>query len=203
MLHKTYYDIETTGNYLVQTRSPKKSNVIKLPEVHGMRKNLDPNILPEKQHTNPIKGSIEKLCIGQGRTGLRRRRSAPINQTIIPPSELSQRIPGETKIKTRKTNHANSMVPTHSVNSADERMIYTRPLIADVPFHPGLTYKPPPIPVRLNIPRSQESSQSTNSSENRNINTDINVDFEENSPFQEGVISETYHGPDKPFFQEP
>ena len=62
---------------------------IKLPEVHGMRKNLDPNILPEKQHANPIKGSTEKPCIGQRRAGL--RRSAPINQTIIPPSELSQK----------------------------------------------------------------------------------------------------------------
>ena len=57
-----------------------------------MRKNLDPNILPEKQHPNPIKGSIEKPCIGQGRAGLRMSRPSPINQTIISPSELSQKI---------------------------------------------------------------------------------------------------------------
>ena len=57
MLHEKYYDIENTGNYLVQTRSQTKSGGIKLPEVHGMRKNLDANILPEK-HPNPIKGSI-------------------------------------------------------------------------------------------------------------------------------------------------
>ena len=95
-----------------------KSSGIKLPEVLGVRKNLDPNILPEKQHTNPIKGSIEKPCIGQGRAGLRRKGSAPINQsTIIPPSELSQKIPGETKIETRKTNCVNSTDLTHSINS--------------------------------------------------------------------------------------
>ena len=78
---------------------PFKQNLVetKLPKVHDMRKNLDPNILPEKQHANSIKGSIEKPSIGQGREGLGRRRSAPINQTIIPPSELSQEIPGETK----------------------------------------------------------------------------------------------------------
>ena len=69
-----------------------------------MGKNLDPNIKPEKQHANPIKGSVEKPHLGQGRAGLRRRLD-PINQTIIPPSELSQKIPGETKIETRKTNH--------------------------------------------------------------------------------------------------
>ena len=36
-----------------------------------------------------------------------------------------------------------------------------------------------------------------------NINPDINLDFEENSPFQEGVISETFQRPDKSFFQDP
>ena len=75
VLHENYYNTE---NYLVQTRS----SGIKLPEVHGMGKNLDPNIKPEKQHANPIKGSVEKPHIGQGRAGLRRRRS-----------ELSQIIP--------------------------------------------------------------------------------------------------------------
>ena len=80
-----------------------------------MRKNLDPIIKPEKQHANPMKGSVEKPCIHQGRAGLRRRRSAPINQTIISPSELSQKIPGWTKIETGKTNHVNSKDPMHSI----------------------------------------------------------------------------------------
>ena len=55
VLHKNYYNIE---NYLVETRSQARSSGIKLPEVHGMAKNLDPNIKPEKQHANPIKGSV-------------------------------------------------------------------------------------------------------------------------------------------------
>ena len=55
-----------------------------------MRKNLDPNILPEK-HVNPIKDSIEKSCTGQGRAGLRRGRSAPIKQTIRTVTENSWR----------------------------------------------------------------------------------------------------------------
>ena len=101
VLHKNYYNTE---NYLVQTRSQARSSEIKLPEVHGMGKNLDSNIKPEKQHANPIKGSVVKPCRGQGRAGLKRRRSDPINQTINPPSELSQKIPGEAKIETGKTN---------------------------------------------------------------------------------------------------
>ena len=74
VLHEKYYDIGNIGNYLVQTCSQMKSSGITLPEVHVMRKNLDLNILPEKQHANPIKGSVEKPCTDQGRAGLRRRR---------------------------------------------------------------------------------------------------------------------------------
>ena len=51
------------------------------------------------------------------------------------------------------------------------------------------------------MPRSQENSQCSSSVEN--INPDINLDFEENSPFQEGVISEMFQRPDKSFFQDP
>ena len=41
------------------------------------------------------------------------------------------------------------------------------------------------------------------SPENIDISPELNIDFEENSPFQEGVILETCQRPDKSFFQEP
>ena len=145
----------------MQTKSQARSSGTKLLEVHGMEKNLDPNIKPEKQHANPIKVSIEKPCIGQGTSGLKRKSPDPINQTINPPSELSQKIPKETKIETRKTNCIHSKDPMHSRNNVVEGMTHTRPLIPDVPFHPGLTYRPPPKPIRSNVPRSQQSSQSS------------------------------------------
>ena len=119
-----------------------------------MGENSDPNTKPEKQHANPIKRSVEKPTIGQGRAGLRRKIPDPINQTIIPPSELSQKILGETKIETGKTNCIHSKDPTHSINSVDEEMTHTRPLIPDVSFHPGLTYRPPPKPIRSNVAKS-------------------------------------------------
>ena len=123
----------------MQTRSQAKSSGIKLPEVHGVRKNSDPNIKPEKQYANPIKGSAVKPCIGQGRTRLKRKISDPINQTINQPSELSQKIPGKTEIETGKTNQVHSKDPMHTTNSADGGMTHTKPLIPDVPFHPGPT----------------------------------------------------------------
>ena len=63
LLHKNYYNTE---NYLVQTRSQAWSSGIKLSEVQGMGKNLDPNIKPEKPHANPIKDSVVKPHIRSG-----------------------------------------------------------------------------------------------------------------------------------------
>ena len=102
-----------------------------------MRMNLDPNIKPETQHANPIKGCVIKLHISQGRVGLKGKRSDHINQTINPTSELSQKIPGETKIETGKTNRKHSKDLMHFINNADKGMAHTRPLTPDVPFHPG------------------------------------------------------------------
>ena len=56
--------------------------------------------------------------------------------------------------------------------------------------------KPTEIPLQV-IPRKLM---------NLDIDTleqDINKDFEENSSYQEGVISEMYQRPDKSYFQEP
>ena len=80
----------------------------------------------------------------------------------------------------------------HSINNVDEGMTHTRPLIVDVPFHPSPTYRPHPKLITSNMSRSQESSPSP-----ENISSDINLDLEENSPFQEGVITEAYQRPDK------
>ena len=82
-------------------------------------------------------------------------------------------------------------------------MTHTRPFIPDAPFYPGPTYRPPLKPVRSHTSVKYKGSQSSNSSEITNADPKINLDFKENSPFQEGVISEAYQRPDKSFFQEP
>ena len=52
-------------------------------------------------------------------------RSDHINHTINSPSELSQKIPGETKIETGKTNQIHPKDPMHVVNNVDEGMTHT------------------------------------------------------------------------------
>ena len=88
------------GKYLIQTHSQAKTSGIKLPEVHGVGKSLDPNLRPEKQHTFPKQGKLGRPGIGQGRAGSKRKKPDPINQVIKQPSNVSQEIPGRTKIVT-------------------------------------------------------------------------------------------------------
>ena len=76
----------------------------------------------------------------------------------------------------------------HSTNNADDKMANTNPLIPDGAFHPGPVNRPPPKPIKQNMTHAK-SSQSSNINNN---NFDINFDFEENAPFQEGVMSKTF-----------
>ena len=82
-----------TNKYLIQTRSQAKSSCIKVPEIHGINKGLNPHVKPERQRplptlptcsippinpTQPIgKGPpthpIPKPGIGQGRAEMRRK----------------------------------------------------------------------------------------------------------------------------------
>ena len=41
--HEKYNNIRKSERYLVQTRSQTKSSGIKLPDIHGVSKSLDPN----------------------------------------------------------------------------------------------------------------------------------------------------------------
>ena len=47
ILNEKYYKVEEEGKYLVQMRSQAKERGIKVPEVHGTKKGLDPNLRPE------------------------------------------------------------------------------------------------------------------------------------------------------------
>ena len=55
----------------------------------------------------------------------------------------------------------------------------------DVPLH---------LDPLLKIPKQQNTHEISH-------NLNINLDFEENSPFQEGIMSETFQRPDKSFFR--
>ena len=85
--------------FLIQMHSQAKMIGTKLLKVHRVRKMLDPNLRPEKQHAMPKKGVTEKPCIGQGRAGFRRK---PEPDCINHPSDVTRRISERSKIVTGK-----------------------------------------------------------------------------------------------------
>ena len=159
------------GKFLIQTHSQAKTSGTKLPEVHGVRKGLNPNLRPEKQHAMPKKGMTERLCIGQGRAGLRRKHEPDhINQ----PSDVTRRISERSKIVTGKTNN-----PQHTNGACDRGINNDKSFSPDVLLHMDPLHKP--LLKQQNVDKVIPTNQ----------NTGINLDIEENSPFQEGVTSKT------------
>ena len=64
ILNEKYYKTQEEGKYLVQTQSQAKERGIKVPEVHGTKRGLDPNLRPEwlvkKAQKPPENSRIEK-----------------------------------------------------------------------------------------------------------------------------------------------
>ena len=134
----------------------------KLPEVHGIGKELNPNLRPEKQHAMTKRGITERLHIGLGRAGLRRRHADCINQ----PSDVTRRISERSKIATGKTNN-----PQHR-NTACDRGINN-----DKSFSPDVLLQPDPLHIPLPEQQNVDKHFPTNQG------TSIDLDIEENSPF--------------------
>ena len=76
MLYERYYKIKMKERYLVQMCLQTESSRIKLPEVHGVKKTLDTNLLPKKQKVIlQIKKTVKnKPSLGQVRAGIRHRK---------------------------------------------------------------------------------------------------------------------------------
>ena len=65
----------------------------------------------------------------------------------------------------------------------------------ELPFYPDPIYRPSPRPSENLWPHSTESKPDTRPK--------IDIEFGEDSPFQEGIISNAYQRPDKSYLQEP
>ena len=72
---------------------------------------------------------------------------------------------------------------------------------------PKIHHRPSPLyhdPYARPLPRPPDVTDSIDSWKDLSDNNlDRNVDIEENSPFQEGIISEIYERPDMSYLQEP
>ena len=163
ILRDRYYYIEQEkeSKYLVQTWPQAKTSGIKLPEVHGVDKGVDPNVKPEKQILKPFKLRMEsnpqvqsKSRLGLGRAGLRRKlKNAVQTQTQILTSGVDQ--VKEQKLPKQKDviqPPLTELTTDRSIGHMPETCIIMdhtmRPNIyaGEVPFYPDPLIKPPPRP---------------------------------------------------------
>ena len=64
------------NKFLIQTHSQAKMSGTKLLEVHGVSKELNPNLRPEKQHAMPKKGMTEKTEYRSGKSRIEKKACA-------------------------------------------------------------------------------------------------------------------------------
>ena len=204
--------------YLVQTRSQVRSSGIRLPEIHGANKGLDPYVQPGKQKSFPIqtvnKGMpthpIPKPRIGQGTAGLRRKVKAPQPITLphpLPAQPITEHDLRPVMPLPKPTNQSQSHVqsqilprPLSQHHPTDPTHIpqQTGPKIQhrlSPSYHDPYT-RPPPKPPDISDPLDSRKDLLDNDSDRK-------VEIEENSPFQEGIILEIYERPDNSYVQEP
>ena len=208
--------IPRDDKYLVQTRSQVRSSGIKLPEIHGAHKGLDPHVQPGKQKLFPIqiinKGTsthpIPKPRIGQGRA--RPRRKVNTHQ----PVPLPQQLP--TQPITKHIQKAVMPLPEPINQSQSHVQSQILPRLLSQPIDPTLVPQQigPKIQHRLTLfyhdPYTRPSPTPPDTldpldSQKDLLDNDLDrkVEIEENSPFQEGIILEIYERPDNSYMQEP
>ena len=130
---------------------------------------------------------------GRGRTGMQCKKPQPVADTLVSTSK-SPKIP---TIQRCAKDNLDFTVPEQLI--ANETETITRRKIQgknrEQPFHPDPIYRLLPKPPDNLWPESPETNTVTKPK--------MDIEFEENSPHQEGIISEFYQRPDKTYFQEP
>ena len=219
-----FYRIDNGNNlprkdkYLVQTRSQVRASGIRVPEIHGANKGLDPHVQPGKQKSFPIqtvnkgmpKHPIPKPRIGQGRAGIRRKVKAPLpiaSPHLLPIQPITEHDSRTAMPLPEPTNQSQSHVQSqiwprqpsqhHPIDPAQiPQQIGPKIQHRPTPSYHDPYSRPPQKPPDISDPLDSRKDLLDNDSDRK-------IEIEENSPFQEGIISEIYERPDNSYVQEP
>ena len=191
ILYEIYYRIEMKDQYLVQTQTQTKVAGIILPEVHGAKKVLTIESPKPQIPAKQIDKNRPKL--GQGRAGIKCKKPQPVEDTQASSSK-SSKIPTVQNItKDSRDFPVPDQLITNETETITRREIQGKN--REQPFYPDPIYRPPPSPPENLQPESPENKSVTKPK--------IDIEFEENSPHQEGIITEFYQRPDKSYLQQP
>ena len=220
-------DQPKTDKYLVQTRSQAKSSGIEVLEIHGLNPHvklgkqrplpslpthsLPPTLIVHHVDKGPPAHPIPKPRNGQGRARLRRK--VKTNQPISLPQQtpaqpITTYVPKtavplaetitQSQVNTQPQHHMPILVPQHQPIDPTHLVQQKGPKIQhrpSPPYHDPYA-RPPPRPPNVTNPIDSQKDLLDN-------DLDRNTDIEENSPFQEGIISEIYERLDTSYIQEP
>ena len=124
ILNDRYYKVEEEGKYLVQTRSQTKDSGIKIPEVHGTKKGIDPNLRPEW-----LVRKSQKLA---ERSRIEQKKVESPKQT----NQVIDQVDSEQRNEIRKTQieQGRENIPKQGYDSQKPKIsIYPNPIIKPTP----------------------------------------------------------------------
>ena len=89
-LYKTYYRLEATDKYLVQTRSQTKATGVSLLEVHGTKKMIVTNMPIERQKPKIQANQVDKNRpkLERGRPGMQHKHLQPVANILVSANKL-------------------------------------------------------------------------------------------------------------------
>ena len=156
-------------------QSQAKERGIKVPEVHGTKKGLDPNFRPE---------------------WLVRKSQKPAENSRIEKKETETPRPRNQIVDQVNSVHRDEIIKSQMEQSREKtpEPIYV-PQKPIIPMNPNQISNP--------IPKLPERVIQNDRQTDLDLDLNINRDIEENSPYQEGIISEVYERPHKSQFVDP
>ena len=187
---------------------PEKSVTVPIacliPPTHHLRPTHHIPSTDQRSPTNAVP-PLPKPRVGQGRAGIRRKPKVtlPIHKSIqIPTLPMPKPAPRTVQLLPEPvTQSQDSIIPKHHVPTALQPLVQPTPASITQPIEPTIQLRPiPPYhePFVRPPPRPPDvTAMKNNMKDILDFDMDRKIKFEENSPHQEGIISETYERPDK------
>ena len=206
-------EVHSASKGLISHMKPKKSVTVPIahpiPPTHHLRPIHHTPSMDQRLPTNAVP-PLPKRRVGQGRAGIRRKPKVmhPIPKPIqIPTPPIPKPATRTVQPLPEPVNQLqDSIIPQHHVPTAQQPLVQPTPASITQPIEPTIQHRPiPPYyePFVRPAPRPPDvTAMKDNRKDLSDFHMDRKIEFEENSPHQEGLISEMHERPDKSYIQE-
>ena len=159
---------------------PISFNMGKIPKQNNQNYTKDTFFIHTRSQSKAKNANIPDVCSGTRSLGKTRKETKPI---IIDDTPTTIDLDTKTGLDTQSQDATVAKTPNNVIRPGTRGTSYPDPIA-----------RPPPRPPELKYKRKDLR---------QDIGTNPNLDFEENSPYQEGIISETYINVDQSYIEKP